>query len=88
MYVPVLVALQVSKHFAEVSEVALEKVCRAHRWSLAKISQGRCCKHALPLASALQVLWTDICPQQRVYLFALINADPHSSVSMRHALAI
>ena len=32
--------LQVSKHFADVCEVALERACRAHRWSLPRLPRG------------------------------------------------
>ena len=32
--------LQVSKHLADVCEVALERACKAHRWSLPRLPRG------------------------------------------------
>ena len=40
--------VQVSKQFAQVSEVALEKACRTHRWSLPRFPRGAAASTLFP----------------------------------------
>ena len=41
-------SVQVSKQFAQVSEVALEKACRTHRWSLPRFPRGAAASTLFP----------------------------------------
>lgn len=42
---------------------------------VAQVPQGSCCKHALPMAGALQVLCTTSLPLRKNLLLRLLYAD-------------